>query len=408
MLKRILISLALLYSGIVLFAQNIEEIQTVNGDIYIGFISEQVPGDYITVYAEQVEITIPKKMAVDLREEFRPFYTLTESAKTWFRHHADTTNVKLASFRYDGNYVDDAKIMSKGGADLNYISFTHKTYRIPWDKLRKINKKAPSVSYGLKEIVTLQTGDQFSGTIIEQLLGEHIIIQTDKGKTEFVPIDEVVSIKSDRLSPDVSIWDQALFLDRVFLENGDIIEGLMETKVMGSRIKLLDINSKASGSIIEREFPLEQIVKYQKFWNPYYAIYQPPVLNKKEKLVLLDGESINLTSLFSDGKLHFVDVPCPHVQVGKSFTIEVRNMDCDQTVKIYPAEYKKFGNKDDAARYGRMMPAIKINAEPISECMFSITGEDTMRCDCTLDKDGIYILSIRGLNRVFALEAVKK
>jgi hypothetical protein len=211
----------------------------------------------------------------------------------------------------------------------------------------------------------------------------------------------VISIKSEKISPDASIWNQAPFLDRVFFENGDFVEGFMTSKVMGLRIKLLDSNSK-----IEKEIPLEQIVKYQKFWNPYYSSYHPPVEEVKESQVLLDGHKVNPTHLFSDGKLHFANALRPRIIVGESFTIVVQNMDCDEKVQFFLAEYKKYGNKDDLSRYGKVMPAIKINAEPVKEYDFSSIGEGTKQCKCTLDKEGVYIVSIHGFNTVLVLDVI--
>ena len=394
-------SLALIVPCFYLSAQNIERVYTKTGDIYEGFISEQVPGEYIAIFAEKATITVPSKDVANIRNDYRPFCSLSESAKVWFRENEDTVAVMLTSFEVEKQFVDNVVIVSKDNKETKYISFANKTYRIPWDSLRKTCKSIDfDIPYGVRDIVTLKTGERLTGGIVEQTIGESLKVKTEDGIEHGVLAEDVLSVRSEVVDEEVELWRQAQMLDRIYVDGDEAIEGFIVSRVMGQKLNILKL-----GSNIEQSISLSDIKKYQKFWNKDYAEYEPPVIDTT-KVIRINGNEVKLSETFTDDNNYYVtDSLNVIVKAGEDLKLYVQNHSIEKTAQIFKTESVKFSYKDDVKHYGKMYPAIKKDSDPVYESAFIKDDDNHDVCNIVIRKKGVYLLSIRDLKSVIVIDA---
>ncbi len=79
-------------------AQCIDKILTKDGSEYVGFISEQVPGKQVLVFAEHASIIFKHKEMQNVRTDHYNFDLLSDEAKVIAGALCDTTSFKLSSF----------------------------------------------------------------------------------------------------------------------------------------------------------------------------------------------------------------------------------------------------------------------------------------------------------------------
>lgn len=256
--------------GLTLSAQNIEQVYTDDGSIYEGYISEQIPGERISVYALKATLSVPTKNISTTYTVYRHFSVLPESAKQWFRENGDTTSIVLSSFEHKGEIVDDVIIFSKDAKETKFVSFANKTYVLPWNTVKKTVKLNSSyVPYGIQDIVTLKNGDRLTGHIKEQILGDSIKLRKEDGNIVIIPVQDIVSLNSAAVDMSTPIWKQTPLLDRIVLEDGsEDIDGFISSRTSGSSITIIRRDSGYEESI-----PLVKIKKYQKMYNPEFVAY---------------------------------------------------------------------------------------------------------------------------------------
>ena len=401
MRRTLLLSFALISGSVALTAQNIERVYTKTGDIYEGFISEQVPGEYIAIFAEKATITVPTRELANIRNDYRPFNTLSESAKDWFRENEDTIAVMLTSFEIEKQYVDNVLIISKDNKETKFVTFANKTYQIPWDSLRKTSKSFDlSIPYGTHDIVTLNTGERLTGCIIEQTIGESLTVKTEDGAEHNVLADDVLSVRSEVIDDEVGLWRQTQMLDRIFIDGDEAIEGFIVSRVMGQKLNIMKL-----GTNVEQSVPLSDIQKYQKFWNKDFVQYEPPVIDTS-KVVKINGNEVKLAKTFEDASNYYVsDSLSVIVKAGEDLMFFVQNYSCERTAQIFRTEPVKILSRDDAEHYGKTYPAVKLDADPIYESAFVKDDENHDVCNIVIRKKGVYILSFKDLKSVIVIDA---
>lgn len=385
-----------------LAAQRVDRVYTNTGEVYIGFIAEQVPGKFISVYAEEAHLKFNLDEVVDLREDDRPYASLSRTAKEFF--HDDTLNVRLSSFEWQNEWVDNAYVKNKE----EYISFENKTYKIPWDKITRTSKVFDvDTPYGLRDIVGLNTEDELIGGIVEQTIGRSMKIRTSDGAEHNVLMEEVVSVRTEKIDPESSIWDQSLLLDRLFVAGmDDPVEGLIISRVMGRELTILE-----HGTTRERVFPLVAIKKYQKFWNKDYVSYSPPepVVVDTTKILRIDGVDVNGSEMFDDMENYYVSDPSGAVQVyaGQPFRVELFNVEHGDSVRVFRTTQKKCKEKSDIDHFNKKYPAISRGASPENEFHLKQDANNHDICDVVIAKEGQYILTVNGFDNVIVIEVKK-
>ena len=161
-------------------AQEFEIIYTASGDIYRGYISEQIPGNTISVYATDATLTLAMHDIQNIHDEYRQVNQLSLAAQQYFKTLEDTaTYVKLCSFDYKGNAIDNALTLDQTSDSLRVRMFTTKTYHLPWREIMKVEKITNQhTDYGILDVIQLKDGQEYRGKVVNQVMGKSVIIQT--------------------------------------------------------------------------------------------------------------------------------------------------------------------------------------------------------------------------------------
>lgn len=397
MKKGIRIALILLCFGISAHAQTTEKVYTQDGAIYEGYISEQIPGERICVYATKATRIVPKDDVVNLTTVYRPIELLPYSVQNMFRDNGDSVSVKLSTFEYKGDVIDDVHILSDDGNEIRFVSFALRTYILPWGSINKTEKIVPpQENYGIKDIITLKDGKQLIGAILEQNLGKTVTIKTENDSTEIVQSEEILSFRSECIDASTSLWKQTLLLDRILVEdNGKTreIEGFIVARVLGEKLVMLDKNTGQEESI-----SLNRILKYRKLYNKDYVPYVVPVVDLTPR-VLVDGNKTDLMlTTRSENRVYvnmegiqYFDSSCT-----EKFTIDIYNIECNAAVKLYLATIP---DENDSIR----VPYIMETTQPLYGGDISIVDENHKQCTISVSEPGHYYLSIRDLNSVLVI-----
>ncbi len=397
MKKGIRIALILLCFGISAHAQTTEKVYTQDGAIYEGYISEQIPGERICVYATKATRIVPKDDVVNLTTVYRPIELLPYSLQNMFRANGDSVSVKLSTFEYKGDVIDDVHILSDDGNEIRFVSFALRTYILPWGSINKTEKIVPpQENYGIKDIITLKDGKQLIGAILEQNLGKTVTIKTENDSTEIVQSEEILSFRSECIDSSTSLWKQTLFLDRILVEdNGKTreIEGFIVARVLGEKLVMLDKNTGQEESI-----SLNRILKYRKLYNKDYVPYVVPVVDLTPR-VLVNGRKTDLMlTTRSENRVHvnmegnqIFTSPC-----AEKFTIDIYNIECNAAVKLYLATRP---DENDSIR----VPYIMETTQPLYGGDISTVDESHKQCTISVSEPGLYYLSIRDLNSVLVI-----
>ena len=80
-MRRIIMLIAASSMALAASAQTIDRIYTKDGSVYNGFISEQVPGKQVMIYAENASIVFKQKDMQNQRKDYYEFDRLSESSK---------------------------------------------------------------------------------------------------------------------------------------------------------------------------------------------------------------------------------------------------------------------------------------------------------------------------------------
>ena len=249
-------------------AQDYETIYTTSGAIYKGYISEQVPGKEIFIYATDVILSLPNDGVNNIREEYRKVEELSFAAQRYFYDKGDSIYVKLLSLRYNDEIYDNVLKINQTSDSLFIRMFNTKTYILPWKSVLNVEKHVENDSKdGLIDVITLKTGEVYSGKVINQVIGSDLTLQAPDTildiKLSSIEKIEVKSEDRNEFSTDMLVLIP--LLDRIVLKDNSILEGFIISRIMG---KSINIFTFAKGECVE--IPLSYIDSYQKTQNPIY------------------------------------------------------------------------------------------------------------------------------------------
>lgn len=392
-MKKFILSTLLTVLAITAYGQNIDQVYTRDGSQYEGFICEQIPGETLSVYAEKAVIIVPSNTIKEYREDYRQFKDLTPVAQDWFREFGDTTVVALASFESNGKYYDDVYIKSKNGVNTSIIAFNRKTYKLDWNTIVKTTKTHPEeyIPYGICDVVTLKSGEQFKGAIVEQIIGESLTIVDEDGVRNKIAVGEILSTRVEKISGTCDIWAQAQLLDRIQVDGKRNVEGIIVSRILGQKLNILLKNGS-----YEESYDLAEVSRYQKFNNVSYEEYVPPVaVVDTAKVVLVNGKERKFSPVVEFNGMNFV-VPSDTTVVTNGSTVKliVNNIECDKTASLYATSSIKYKDKNGngQAKYRKAYPAFPKNDWAVYECSINPEGNRVV-VECKIKKKGMYFLS---------------
>lgn len=315
-------------------AQRLETVYTTDGNSYEGYISEQIPGESMSVYSQRTHLRFAKKSIEQERVEYRAYQDMNASARDFFAQRGDTTLIKLYSFVADGVYYDDAYRVYKDGLSRDtaeYLFLSAHTYKLDWNKVMTVVKTLPEeIPYGLKDRVLLKRGGDYHGFVVRQRVGQSLTLHLENGSRKTFKMNEIMSISSEKKN-EAPYLEQSVLVDRVILKDSKTsLEGFITSRVLGECVYLAPVNGGE-----EKQIPVKDIACYQRYVNPGYRPYEEAV----DTLVsfVMDGKSCELTPVEMDEshtRIYVGDAE-PYVIGTRYCTLFLHNLGSESTMKIY-------------------------------------------------------------------------
>lgn len=395
-MKRFLYCILLGVLSIHTNGQNLEQVYTSNGSVYEGYISEQIPGKAISVYVEKVQLVLPTKDIKNLREDFRAVANFGNDVADFAASMQEEVNgfIKLYSFEYNGQYYDHMFVTAKNDISTTVVSFDRKTYNLSWKDVVRTTKTVNSITpYGLKDIITLVTGERNEGFIYEQIIGQDISFESVDGTRTSYAVKDVLSTRVEPIDKEIDIWKQTPLLDRIEIEGKRVVEGVIVSRVSGKRLIILAKDG------YDQSYDLAEITKYQKTINNEFEEYVPPVIEAelKDTTVLIcvnDSVAVACTPTNQNEYYFLTDANVVNVKAGEMVSIQLKNVECDKTVSLYATKSQPMSSKEGHKKY----PAFISNADPIFECN-TVENDGLIKIDYKIRKKGTYFLALKGMEK---------
>jgi hypothetical protein len=383
-------------------AQNIDQVYTSNGSVYEGYISEQIPGESVSVYAEKATIVIPSKDIISVSDCYRKFPSLSPLGQDWFKQTCDTSYVKLSTVHAKDCIYDDVIILSKDNKNLKIVAYSPRTYTLDWKDIVRTTKTSPSGKpYGVKDIVTLKTGERLVGTIVEQIVGESLSLMDENGEIHKFNVNDILSTRNEKISDDYTVWNQSVLLDRIEIDGKKTVEGFVVSRIMGKKLNILLKNDE-----FEEAYDLHEITKYQKYLNPDYIEYEEPVVDtiryvKANKQVCTTSKPLNVA-----GINFIVDSISVKIKAGERFQVEIKNIDCTKYFSLYKLKKTKYKTKDASPYVGKSYDAFKNDDQPVYECPPVPDDKGVLLAEPVIRNKGVYFLIIEKTGKGLIIEAI--
>ena len=327
-MRKIIFTIAACAISLSSFAQSLDKVMTKDGSYYNGFISEQTPGKQVLVYAEYASIVFKQKDIKNLREDYYDYSRLSMEAKTEIKQMCDTTSLRLASFEYNGRYYENMYVSDRVDSTVRVLSLTPRTYIIPWNDLARIKKiSVNDQPYGIREIVTLKGGERLIGQIVDQEISKSMVFKTDDGISRTIPMSDILSILSEKISDKFTVWEQLPLLDRVIDTNGNKLEGFITTRLVVQHVNILPKYGHVAQQVLTKN-----IVKYQKTTNPEYVAFSPDTA----KVLKINSRDVETVTLEAKSELYPVcDTLFHKFFVGTELNLSLKNISHAKTASVY-------------------------------------------------------------------------
>lgn len=380
-------------------AQDFETIYTSSGNVYTGYISEQIPGSTVAVYASETTLALAMNDIQNLRDEYRQVNHLSPHAQQYFKSIGDSTAyVKLCSFDYQGAIVDDALLVKKTNDSLHVHLFTPKTYRLAWKEIQKVQKNIThNASNAILDVVALKDGSELRGKVIEQVMRKTLtILQNDTTQTT-ISASNVSSLRIDISAVD-DAFNHVPLLDALVLKNDSVLSGIVLSRMMGKHITILLADNKQ-----EKIIPLTEIKSYRKVQNPNYedsvneqdTILSEPTDSIEDVVVLLNGSVIDMDRIVksedSENTKYVLVRNTNTVKPADSVSVSLHNYTADSLVIYKLHEHKNVFQKSTATS---AFPTFDCNEDPYLRCVCTESIDGVKEAKFALQDKGKYIVMI--------------
>ena len=391
-MRRFVLSLVASMSVFGASAQSIDKILTKDGSEYVGFISEQVPGKHVLVFAEHASLMLKHKEMLNVRTDHYNFDLLSDEAKAIAGALCDTALFKLSSFEYRGRYYENMHISDRMDSTVRVHAFTPRTYIIDWkDLVKTVRISQNEAPYGVRDVVTLKQGERLTGQIVAQTISESLILLQDNGLRREIKNSDILSIMSEKISDKHTLWEQIQLLDRVIFKNGSEAVGFITSRVMGQNINMLSRYAHHS-----EQYQMKNIQKFQKTPNPDFLPYVVDTV----KVLTLNTRKAEMVTLQEKNGVYMMCDTLFQNFIGETsnmtLALSFKNIEHAKNIALYeyvevnaPSGIKAIFNKK-APSFG-----IPVGARPVYRTALEKNG-DFMTCEIVIDDYGKYFLSIDG------------
>lgn len=385
-MKRILL-VTLAFCSLAASAQIYETVYTSDGSEYEGYISEQIPGKSISVYAEKATLRIPLAKISNRRVEERAVSSLPCSAQEFFKGRGDSIYVPLCSFDLDKVPYDNLYVLNENDHDsMVVISFSQRTYRLAWATVQKTKKLTQdTIPYGILDIILLKTGERYEGWIMENQLGSGLVVKTKAdGILHTISNSDIISIRSEKIA-DASLFEQTQLKDRVILKDGTSLTGFITSRVFGQKIKIL-----LPGDMEEHSVELKDIERYQKTWNHEYIAYVEPV-DTLQWVSVNKREAEMVEAFIKKGVVYLPDSVITEVKSKKTIRILLHNYELEGPFALYSIKSAKLKG-DDGMEYHYL--SYDESASVVKECTAMTNDNGDVLSTFKIQKAGLYALQL--------------
>lgn len=393
--------LVILFAGYSSYAQIVERVEAADGSIYEGYISEQIPGKQLSVYAERATLVIPLKSVSDVQKNLRKVSSFGESSRSWLIEHEKVDTVLLSSFAYDNTFYDDVIVLSKDRHNVIVVCLRPRTFVLDWKNVAKISKVKNDDPYGLRDVVVLKNDKPREGQIVEQVIGKSVVL-LDDGRCSNINADDILSTISEPIDKNVSVFQQTAFLDRLVFEGDSTICGHIESKIVryDKEIKILSVSDSTQKSI-----KMADIQKYQRYPNPGYRPYLKPVVDTA-KSMRINGCVVKYSKTYSSGSNTFILDSCViNLNVGDIIKIELNNITCGDTVSLFETKVRRYRtNIKGDERNGNKYYAYDSASWPKYEHSIASVGKRKCEVAFVMKEAGVYFLELDKDGNGFVVE----
>ena len=309
MRKLILLSLFLTCFSFAVPAQSVDIIVTRNGDTYEGFISRQIPGKSLTIQSYKTTMTVSSWDAEIFRSHKQMLGDLPDEYIQLFPIMPDDSFVEIAEVKVtdkDGREITFGEsVILESGEELKFVSFAPYSCELKWNDIR-LSEKAPydfSNPFSLCDKLILPNGETLEGQLMGQNLQSGILkFRTLDGNVSTFKKSKVLSVRSEMLNQEDSIWQRLPYCDKIILKDGSSEDGFIVSKLFGENVTVQQYNSD-----ISRVIPVSDIVSYEKYRNPLYVV--PEIKEHQEALsdLYVNGVTYPLRQLVSNRGKYYVN-----------------------------------------------------------------------------------------------------
>lgn len=340
-------------------AQNIESVELHDGSVLEGYISEQYPGKSITFSASQATIILSSKVVSSVLEHRINYSSLPAEWRLWVDVHAKEKTDMLLSDIFlidEREYVNAetdsvvenrqkvlpdylqvspryVKVLEKG-VMIKYVDLTPQTYQLKWSDVRYVRRfhRSSLALSGLNEVIRLkENGSEYTGEIVEQVLGKQIRLLKKDGVIEVINSNQIASTRKEKMNARQDIFEQTPLLDQVYIHSGDCVTGIIvEQNFISSKGKtgFLTLLSRNGES---RIIPYSDVEKYGRSLNPDYRLQTDILLDdttlmvnrKKAQFTYFDQDQN--TFLFAKDSTYVMPLKMDSLEEKRFIVLEVKD-----------------------------------------------------------------------------------
>lgn len=355
-------------------ASRTEKINFKGGVVVEGHITSQKLGESITFSVERTNANINSKWIASRRDAGRTYNELPSVWKDWIKESGKESvyqnsnnkfamqsirlydNAKLKSFKMNQGDSITAKVLStifngeshvvhifEDGAIIGFLDQSPSTCVFNWSDIRSVEyvERESNALNGIIDVVEAKSG-VYKGQIIEKILDDRIRLKTSEGMIRNILNEDIISLKKERLNPNVSILKQTQYFDEV---NGTV--GLIVSQQMKQNPPYIIILDEKD---CERQINMEKIRTIKSVKNKNYESLTDIIIKGDEayfnKVEIPSVICKNKKGLFTLGKDSVERIKELHIDSDESLLeVLLANNDLNKTAILLPVN-KEMDGKD--------------------------------------------------------------
>lgn len=322
-------------------------------------------------------------------------------------------------FLRDGRYLDGYVAEQIPGEEVSVMTQGQlETYA--WTDIVKTVKDlfCSPENGGVREILTLKSGESLIGRILEQNIGYSLEFKLENGDVRTVSNEDLVTIESEPVLSDIPVWDQLILLDRLVLDDSSSVEGFIVCRKMDESVTILPCDNSGLQTI-----PLQRIAAYQKFVNEQPVdeqpvdvqpvmkerpvsedtVSEPPVSDPVPVSVLLDDKEQELAVCTDMGYEVFVECAEPSsVPVGKEVSVKTSGLAIEGDVALYKLKSQELELVD-----GSKITRYVFSEDSFVETLETDRNPEYMLIKLNVKRIGYYFLSLGNTETGIVIEVYK-